>query len=130
MVGPGERVMNDPNDGSAWMWALVDVRPMFAYTVRDITNPLFTADNSLLLRSFRCLDSDPTVREAIQRNNITHVFLGPGFIANHFNRVEGLENIRGSDSLTLVYDQNDIEIYEINFSPLQTPSRDCAGQTR
>lgn len=129
MVGPGERVMNDPNDGSPWMWALVDVRPVFAYTVRDITDPSFTAESTLLLRSFRCLDSDPEVRAAIARNHITHVFLGQGFIASYLNRVEGLENIQDSDSLTLVYNQNDVEIYEINLSPLEAPTKDCSGQT-
>jgi len=130
MVGPGDRVMNDPNDGSPWMWALVNVRPMFAYTVRDISNPSFTTDSSLLLRSFRCLDSDPTVRAAIEGNNITHVFLGQGFIASHFNRVEGLRNIRGSDSVTLVYDQDGIEIYEIELTQLEPPLADCAVQSR
>lgn len=128
MVGPGERVMNDPNDGSPWMWALVDVRPMFAYTVRDITNPSFTTDGALLLRSFRCLDSDPDVREAIERNDITHVFLGRGFIASQFTRVEGLKNIHDSDSVTLVYDEDGIEIYEIQLTPLERPPANCADE--
>ena len=29
LVQPGETVMNDPSDGTAWMWALKGVRPMF-----------------------------------------------------------------------------------------------------
>ncbi|MDQ3735186.1 MAG: hypothetical protein M3400_14540 [Actinomycetota bacterium] len=127
MVGPQDRVMNDPNDGSPWMWALVNVRPMFAHTVADITHPRFTSDNRLLMQSFRCLDSDRDVRAAIEDNDITHVFLGQGFIGSNFNRVEGLENIGGSSSLRLVYDENDIEIYEIDVSAaLEAPRGACA----
>ena len=31
IVPPGATVMNDPGDGSPWMWALGGVRPVFGY---------------------------------------------------------------------------------------------------
>lgn len=118
MVGPGEQVMNDPNDGSTWMWPIVGVRPVIGQIVYDYGYENLSVDIRLLLETFRCLDSDSTLRTIVAERNITHVFLGAGYITDRFTRIDGLRGLSEVDSLQLVYDENGIRIYEIDLAPL------------
>lgn len=120
MVRPGEQVMNDPNDGSTWMWPIAGVQPVLGQIVYAYGYENLSSDIRLLLESFRCLDSDPAVRKVLAERNVTHVFLGVGFVTNDFSRIEGLRNLSTVESLDLVYNQNEIRIYEIDPVPLQT----------
>jgi len=122
MAGPDDRVMNDPGDGSAWMWALVDVRPMFGHVVNPPAIPALSPERQLLLSSFSCLDSDPALRALVEEFNITYVFLGRGFLRSYFTRIPGLQGLNGVDSLEQVYSEDGNRIYRVDLAPLQDPS--------
>lgn len=116
MVGPDERVMNDPGDGSAWMYALEGVRPVYGHVVNHGTGVGLGNDQRQLLSSFRCLDSSASVRELVNKYNIRYVFAGQGYVRSTFSRAPGLRTLGASPSLDLVYDQDGIRIYEIDMT--------------
>jgi hypothetical protein len=116
LVGPGQRVMNDPSDGSPWMWALADVRPMFARIVFPGEHPRMSQDAQTLFFSFHCLDADPQVRDVIERYDIGYVFVSEGFARSDFGRLYGMRELAAADSLDLVYQSGQIRIYRIDLS--------------
>lgn len=129
LVGPGEYVMNDPNDGSAWMYALVEVTPMFGHIVNPYALGLKGTDQQDLLTTFNCLDSDQHIRDLVESYDIAYVYLGSGFIRQEFERFQGLEDLDEVDSLREVWsdEDNDLVIYEVDLVPeTDQPSRACA----
>jgi len=71
-VPAGQIVLNDPIDGSPWMYAVAGAHPMFVhYAVGTLT-----ADQTLLLRSLNLLDTDHAVQSAVRRLGIHYVFVG------------------------------------------------------
>lgn len=120
MVQPGQRVMNDPQDGSAMMYALYDVRPMFGHVVAPGNIPEMGPDQARLLESFRCLDTDPDIQDLVRQYGIGYVFLGNDFVQARMSRVGGLEDLDRVDSLTLVYDEDDVSIYQVDLLSLPT----------
>lgn len=132
LVGPGERVMNDPNDGSAWMYALAGVRPVFGHIVNPFALALKGTDQQDLLTTFNCLDSDQRIRDLVERYDITYVYLGSGYIRQEFERFSGLRDLDEVDSLREVWsdEDNDLVIYEVDLVPeTDRPSRACARST-
>lgn len=113
MVKPGERVMNDPFDGSAMMYALYGIEPMFGHVISPGRIPKMGPDQQRLLTSFRCLDTDSEVQDLVRRYNIRYVFLGDDFVTARFSRVSGLESLGAVDSLTPVYRENGVSIYQV-----------------
>ncbi len=120
LVGPDERVMNDPNDGSAWMYALHGVAPMFGHVVGPYAVGDKGVDQQDLLLSFNCLDSDEHIRDLVESYNITYVYLAAGFVRPAFERYPGLEDLDDVTSLREVWadQENDLVIYEIDLAPL------------
>lgn len=120
LVGPDERVMNDPNDGSAWMYALHGVAPMFGHVVGPYAVDYKGVDQQDLLLSFNCLDSDEHIRDLVESYNITYVYLAAGFVRPAFERYPGLEDLDDVTSLREVWadQENDLVIYEIDLAPL------------
>ena len=131
MVAPGERVMNDPNDGSPWMYALQDVTPVFGHILNPPTLPGRPIGPQDLLLRFNCLDSDPDVRQIVEDNNIAYVYLGDGFIRAEFEHFAGLDDLSGVDSLQEVWsnEDEDLVIYEVHLAPLAEPSRACSADS-
>ncbi len=128
LVRPGARVMNDPNDGSPWMYALNGVTPMFGHIVNPYAVDGKGVDQQDLLLSFNCLDSDQHVRDLVQRYDIDYVYLGSGFIREEFDRFAGLEDLEEVDSLREVWsdEDNDLAIYQVDLVPLaDEDSRAC-----
>ena len=128
MVEPGQRVMNDPNDGSALMYALVGVQPMFGHIT---PNPLDKGpDRAALVLSFNCLDSDPDVRALVDEYDIGYVFQGGALLRPGMERFPGLLGLDQVDSLERVWsDETDmLGIYRIALQPLAAPSTPCAAQ--
>ena len=130
LVRPGERVMNDPSDGSPWMWALDDVHPMFPRIIFRGEHPRMSADAQTLFNSFQCLDADPEVREVIGRYNITYAYVGEGFARADFTRLYGMRDLSAADSLELVYRQGEIRIYRIELSERPEDSTAASGCER
>jgi len=119
LVDPGERVMNDPGDGSPWMWALADVHPMFAHVVYPGEHPNMSDDAQTLFNSFQCLDSDPEVRDVVEQYEISYAYVGEGFARADFTRLYGMRELAAVESLDLVYQQGEIRIYRVDL--IETP---------
>ncbi|CAN5206291.1 hypothetical protein BH20ACT5_BH20ACT5_12660 [soil metagenome] len=116
LVGPDRMVMNDPGDGSAWMYALTGVRPVYGHVVNHAAGAGLGRDQRLLLSSFRCLDSDPAVRALVTEYGIDWVFTGRGYVRDTFRRAPGLRALGGVSSLDLVYDEEGIRIYRVDLT--------------
>lgn len=122
MAGTDGRVMNDPGDGSTWMYALEGVRPIFGHVTDPETFDSIGADQQLLLTSFHCLDSSPEVRELVAKYDIRYVFTGDGYLREHFSRIPGLVNLVVVDSVELVYAVDGAAIYRVRLAPLAAES--------
>jgi hypothetical protein len=106
LVPPGQVVLNDPIDGSAWMYAVAGVRPMFVHYALGPLSP----DQSLLLRSLNQFDTNPAVRAAVHRLGIRFVFaddraiypwtsLSPGFL--NLDKVTALHPVFSNSGATV-----------------------------
>lgn len=124
LAGSDGRVMNDPGDGSAWMYALEGVRPIFGHVIDPTTFGSIGDDQQLLLSSFHCLDSSPAVRQLVEKYDIGYVFLGQGYLREWFSRIPGLRGLRMVDSLDLVYDRDGTAIYRVRLGDLAPDSAD------
>ncbi|MGY1821259.1 DUF6541 family protein [Geodermatophilus sp. SYSU D00079] len=123
-VRPGETVMNDSGDGSAYMYALEGIRPLFGHLVSSGSE--LGPTQLALLGRFSCLDTDPTVRDAVTELGIRYVFLGSGFVLPSTTRFPGLRDLDASPSLHLVYDRDGVRVYEVDLQPpADRPDEDC-----
>lgn len=123
MVGADGRVMNDPGDGSTWMYALEGVRPIFGHVIDPETFDIIGPDQHLLLHSFHCVDSSPAVRELVNKYDIRYVYTGHTYLRDHFRRIRGLVNLASVQSLELVYARDGAAIYRVQLVPLAAESR-------
>lgn len=110
----GTLVMNDPNDGSAWMWALYDVRPVFGHAIPPGTaETVVDADRTLLYERFDELDTDEDVREAVRRLRIEYVFVGDGYASPTSDRIAGLDELDEVADLDEVFGNDQARIYRV-----------------
>lgn len=119
IVPPGERVLNDRGDGSAWMYALTGVLPVAAHYDATSTGPY----TPLLASRFNAYADDPAVRAAVDELGIRYVQLDRGFLraAEGTGREAGLTDLAGRSWLEVVYRNPDVVLYEIR------PERLSAG---
>jgi hypothetical protein len=109
MVPPGQRVMNDRGDGSAWMYAIGGVLPVAGhYNGSRIDDDIF-----LLNGAFNRYLDDPAVRRVVDRLDIHYVFVGRGFVRTDWRRAPGLTGLDTADWLEPVYRNRDAIIYRI-----------------
>lgn len=113
LVPVGSRVMNDPYDGSALMYALNDIRPMFGHVIEPGSVSDLGPDQRLLLTRFHCLDTDPQVRSLVDKYDIQYVFLGNDFVVRRLSRAEGLTSLTQLQSLQQVYDRDGVSIFRV-----------------
>jgi len=114
IVPDGSLVMNDPYDGSAWMWALVGVRPAFASPVIAGSElPIMEKNRRILFDSFNRIDNSAAVREAVRELDIKYVILCKGFIAPAGDHVPGMQDLRSVDALEPVFENADAVIFRI-----------------
>ena len=71
---PGDRVLNDPTDGSAWMWALQSVPPLFATAPHQIAG---WGDRLFLQRNAAQMASNPAVTAAADEWHVRYAYVGP-----------------------------------------------------
>jgi uncharacterized membrane protein len=116
----GGTIMNDANDGSAYLSAVAGLHPLFGHVVEPGSISAMGPTQQLLLEHFNCLDGDPDVRSAIERLDIKYVFLGSGYVRPWFHRLSGLEGIGSSPSLHLVHSTPGVQIYEVDLSAQPT----------
>jgi hypothetical protein len=113
---PGERVMNDRNDGSVWLYALTGVKSVAAHYDDNVP----PKDAALLADHFREYPTNPEVRAAVKRLNIKHVFVGDGSRYPLVKPDLGLVGLDKADWVRVVYRNPDATIYEID--PKKLPS--------
>jgi hypothetical protein len=117
VVPPGERVLNDRGDGSAWMYAIAGVLPVAGHYNFDRIGPL----TQLLNDRFNRYPDDPAVRAAVARLHISYVMLDRGFVRSDWRRAPGLTGLENADWLQTVYRNRDAVIYRIR--PIAPTSR-------
>ncbi len=109
IVPPGERVLNDRADGSAWMYAIAGVLPVAGHYEEAKTGP----DARMLALRFNEYPNDPEVRAAVARLRVTYVMVDEGYLRSNFRRATGLEGLDGAPWLEEVYRNPDAVIYRI-----------------
>lgn len=130
LVAAEDMVMNDPNDGSPWMYALDNVRPVFGHILNPLTLPGRPEGPQDLLLRFNCLDSDPAVRQIVEDNQIAYVYLASGFLRPYFERFPGLQDLDEVDSLREVWSEGGQVIYEVDVVPMeQERSSACSSSS-
>lgn len=109
IVPAGAKVLNDWGDGSAWMYALAGVRPVAGHFDKRRIGP----DAALLAKQFNQYDTNPKVRAAANRLNVTHVVVAEGFLRPWATRQPGLTHLEEVDALDKVYENRDITVYAL-----------------
>ncbi|NIH83080.1 DUF6541 family protein [Amycolatopsis viridis] len=109
LAAPGDWAMNDRADGTAWTYALSGVRPVAGHF--DPAVP--PADAVLLAAHFREYETNPLVREAVQRLHIRWVIVGHGGYPRGAERPPGLRDLDGLPFLTVAYRNADAVVYEL-----------------
>jgi len=110
MVPPGVRVLNDRNDGSAWMYALGGVLPVAGHY--DATG-LGETDVGLLETRFNQYDRDPAVRAAATHLHVGFVMVDQGFLRSYRTRAPGVTDLAGAPYLDVVFHNGDATVYRI-----------------
>jgi len=121
LVGKDDLVMNDAADGSAWMWALENVHPVFGHALNGVAEPkVVGADRAELFKSFNKIDSDREVRDIVERLKVTYVFEGWGFAAPGIERAPGMRDLDKVKGLELVYRNDQAKIYKVRLDQIPT----------
>jgi hypothetical protein len=116
LVPPGQRVLNDRGDGSAWMYAIAGVLPVAGHYNASRTGP----DARVLAERFNQYPTDPQVRAAVARLGAHYVMVDRGFVRDEFRRERGYRWLEQVPWLTEVYRNRDAVIYRIRA---ETPDR-------
>ncbi|QWF80206.1 DUF6541 family protein [Amycolatopsis sp. CA-230715] len=108
---PGEMVLNDRLDGTAWVYAIAGVRPVAGNYDPGVP----PKDAAYLTDHFREYKTNPEVRAAVERLDVGHVLLGTGTIEREPVRIRGLglTDLDHRDFLKVVYRNPGAVIYEI-----------------
>jgi hypothetical protein len=127
-VADGEPVLNDPNDGSPWMWPLAGVRPVFGAALTIPVSPPLPESRQLLVDGLNCLDSDEDVRRAVEQLGVRYVYSSATTVLGTPSPNEGFHDLSSVRSLSPVYDQGGVTVYEIDLVPLEESEEDetCA----
>ncbi|WP_285612057.1 DUF6541 family protein [Actinokineospora globicatena] len=116
-VPPGTIVANDPHDGSPWMWAIDGVQPLFKVSVIGPIPPRKDGSNdaSIILNRLNDLDTDSSVRRAVENLKISYVFVSRGSVkADPMAPVAiGLQDLDEVSGLREVYRNTDSTIYQV-----------------
>ena len=86
---PGGRVLNDPLDGSPWLYALTGRAPMFTHY--DARHP--RGDARTLLLGLDEADHDPEVRAALERMHVCYVYASSSLVSASKRRPAGFEDL-------------------------------------
>jgi hypothetical protein len=110
VVPAGTRVLNDRNDGSAWMYAVAGVLPVAGHY--DATG-LGETDVGLLETRFNWYERDPAVGAAVARLHVEYVMVGQGFLRGYSTRAPGLTDLDGASYLEVVFRNGAATVYRI-----------------
>lgn len=112
----GSLVMNDPFDGSPWMWSLAGARPVFGHALILPGDAVPAGQQRMLLyNAFNRLDTDPAVQAAVRDLNIRYVFVSQGQIVGAKpTPIPGLRGLDQVKSLKPVWRNSQTVIYEVS----------------
>ncbi|HET8643297.1 MAG TPA: DUF6541 family protein [Pseudonocardiaceae bacterium] len=110
LVAPGERVLNDPVDGSPWIYATTGVRPVFLSI--EIYDP--GPRERLLLTRFDELDGDEQVRRVVRELGLRYLYVGDRAIYPWISIPPGFDDLADMRSLTLVMRTPTASVYRID----------------
>ncbi|MQA12450.1 MAG: hypothetical protein GEU98_28780 [Pseudonocardiaceae bacterium] len=119
LVKPGEWVLNDRPDGSAWMYAIAGVRPISGHY--DGSMP--PDDQRVLSQRFNEYQTDPEVRRIVAKRNIRYIMLNTGKIPATFVRSPGLTGMYRQPYVEEIYRNRDSVIYRLIPEPGQLMRR-------
>jgi hypothetical protein len=127
-VKPGERVMNSPNDGSAWLY-VHDGLPIVELSTLGVPNFPYTWQ---LMKSFRFLNTNADIRRWILRLNIAWVYVdsrAPIIGANGapqnwtggglMTTVPGLRHLGRVPGLILAHVEGSVRIYKVDLDAIR-----------
>ncbi|MEU4801351.1 DUF6541 family protein [Actinosynnema sp. NPDC023587] len=106
---PGEVVANDVRDGAVWMYPLAGVTPMNW----NYYGPPENSDVWWLEDNFNRLDTDPRVRELVNRINIRYAIVGEGMVQRKGERPPGMRDLDAVQHLRKVYENSAAVVYEV-----------------
>ena len=110
----GGAVMNDPQDGSPYGYAIYELPMVFKAPVTlPITPGDIGRDRLLLLDEFNRMNSDPGVAKAVARLDVRWVVTGTGFLLPTQEREPGLTDLDRTPGLTKVFDNGDSQVYRV-----------------
>ncbi|PPK65954.1 hypothetical protein V5P93_000152 [Actinokineospora auranticolor] len=109
-TAPGERVMNDVQDGSVWMYALNKVTPV-EWT---FYGSKVDSDPHRLTNGLNEYETDPDVRAAVSRLGVRYVVLGSGYVRAGRARAPGLVGLPDLPGIRLVFENNQAMIYDLS----------------
>jgi len=102
------RVMNDPYDGSVWMYALTKLRPV----EWNLRGPDGHA-SALLLEELNRRGDAPEVERALSDLDVHYVVVGTGFVRADLRRAPGLVGLAKVPGLRRVYENANAAVYEV-----------------
>ncbi len=94
----GGRVLNDPVDGSPWLYATTGALPLFTHY--DARRPDGAA--ALLLERLDAVDTDPAVRAALAQLRVCYVYRNDAVVSRRQRQAPGFAALDGAASLRLV----------------------------
>ena len=120
-------VLNDPNDGSPWMWPLAGVRPVFGAALTTPVSPPLPGPRQLLIDRLNCLDSAEDVREAVAELGVRYVYSSATTILGTPTTNWGFRDLDTVRSLRMVFEKEGAVVYEVVPAlPLVDPSADVS----
>lgn len=121
-VGPGQRVLNDPWQGSVWMYVYSGVMPIQGH-YGDGSTPI--AD--LVLRHYDELDTNAKVDKAIVDLRVCAVYVGTGSVVPKGWTWTGMDKLDSTPSLRLAYSDSQSKVYVLQ-GPLARQAHCGPGQ--
>ncbi len=105
----GGRILNDPLDGSPWLYALTGTMPMFTHY--DDRDP--SGDAATLLDGLSRADTAPRVRDALEALSVCYVYDAPVMVSAKEDRPEGFVGLDGVAALEPVARSGGVAAYAV-----------------
>jgi hypothetical protein len=110
-VGPGDRVLNQFTDDSAWMEPLDSVTPLFAIDPQSVS-PEDWGDRWYLLNHAGALATDRRDQAAVVRWHVRYVYVGSRVFTHQPRRLFARQ-LRASSAYREVWHQGSATIFEV-----------------
>lgn len=116
----GGVVLNDPFDGTAWVYALHGVPVVFGAPLADDPVAQVGGDRMVLYTSINRYGFDPLVTHEVQRHDVRWVVVGTGVVGGP-GRPGGFIGMHLNPNLRLVEENEGARLYEVMPVPADHP---------